>query len=81
MNTKKVNLEHRIRRIKGQIAGVENMMENKRDCLEIVQQISAVRAALAKLASLVLVQECEKLVGKKQMVKIEATLNKLFKNI
>lgn len=39
-------LIQRLRRIEGQIRGVEGMLENQRDCREILQQVSAVQAAL-----------------------------------
>ncbi len=40
----------RLRRIEGQARGVQRMIEDGRDCTEIVRQVSAMRAALAKVA-------------------------------
>lgn len=40
----------RLRRIEGQIKGLQRMVEEKRDCTEIAQQISAARAALDRVA-------------------------------
>lgn len=42
-------LELRIRRISGQIAGVQRMIEQKRYCVDILNQISALRSALDAL--------------------------------
>ena len=39
----------RVRRIEGQARGVERMMEEGRDCAEIVTQIAALRAAVDRL--------------------------------
>jgi DNA-binding FrmR family transcriptional regulator len=39
----------RLKRIKGQIEGVQRMIENRRYCPEILVQTSAVRAALRSL--------------------------------
>ncbi len=39
----------RLSRIEGQFRGVRKMIENERDCSEIITQISAVREAVAKL--------------------------------
>ena len=39
----------RLKRIKGQIEGIQRMIENRRYCPEILVQTSAVRAALRSL--------------------------------
>jgi len=39
----------RLHRIAGQIQGIERMVKEKRRCLAIIQQIIAVRSALAKV--------------------------------
>lgn len=36
----------RLRRIEGQVRGVQNMLTENRDCQEILQQLSAVRSAV-----------------------------------
>ncbi|MGC8950780.1 metal-sensitive transcriptional regulator [Chloroflexus sp.] len=46
----------RLRRIEGQIRGVQRMVESGRDCRDIVYQIVAIRQALASTGSIVL--EC-----------------------
>jgi CsoR family transcriptional regulator, copper-sensing transcriptional repressor len=40
----------RLARIEGQIRGIEGMVENDRYCIDILTQISAVQAALDKVA-------------------------------
>lgn len=44
----------RLRRIEGQIRGVTNMLEEDRDCQEILQQLSAARSALQSASRLFL---------------------------
>jgi DNA-binding FrmR family transcriptional regulator len=44
----------RLRRIEGQIAGVRRMQEDGRYCIDVLDQISAVRAALSAVALLIL---------------------------
>jgi len=39
----------RVKRIAGQVAGIERMLEEKRYCVDILNQISAVRSALDAL--------------------------------
>src|SRR3954467_12439989 len=40
----------RLRRIEGQIRGIENMVESDRYCIDVLTQISAAQAALDKVA-------------------------------
>jgi len=42
----KTILIKRLRRIEGQIRGVQGMLEEERDCREIMQQLSAVSSAV-----------------------------------
>ena len=46
----KEQLLARLRRIEGQIRGIEGMVEDDRYCIEILTQISAAQAALDKVA-------------------------------
>lgn len=43
----KESLLVRLRRIEGQVRGIQRMVEEERDCHEILQQVSAVRAAMS----------------------------------
>ncbi|MGI5840453.1 MAG: metal-sensitive transcriptional regulator [bacterium] len=40
----------RLRRIEGQVRGLQKMVDEERDCDEIVIQLSAIRAALEKVS-------------------------------
>ena len=46
----KEQLLARLRRIEGQIRGIEGMVEEDRYCIDVLTQISAARAALDKVA-------------------------------
>jgi DNA-binding FrmR family transcriptional regulator len=46
----KEQLLKRLRRIEGQVRGIEGMVEDDRYCIDVLTQISAVRAALDKVA-------------------------------
>lgn len=46
----KEQLLARLARIKGQVGGVERMVEEDRYCIEVLTQISAIQAALDKVA-------------------------------
>lgn len=40
----------RLRRVEGQVRGVEKMVEDDRYCIDVLTQISAIQAALDKVA-------------------------------
>ena len=46
----KDDLQKRLRRVEGQVRGVERMVADDRYCIDVVTQISAVQAALDKVA-------------------------------
>jgi DNA-binding FrmR family transcriptional regulator len=46
----KVQLLNRLARIKGQVGGVERMVGDDRYCIDVLTQISAIQAALDKVA-------------------------------
>jgi DNA-binding FrmR family transcriptional regulator len=47
----KDELRNRMRRIEGQVRGIEKMVDDDRYCIDVVTQISAVQAALDKVAN------------------------------
>jgi DNA-binding FrmR family transcriptional regulator len=46
----KDQLQTRLRRIEGQVRGVQKMVEQDRYCIDVLTQISAIQAALDKVA-------------------------------
>ena len=46
----KDQLAKRLRRIEGQVRGIEKMVDEDRYCIDVLTQISAVQAALDKVA-------------------------------
>ncbi len=48
--TTKDQLLTRLKRIEGQVRGIEGMVEEDRYCIDVITQISAVQAALDKVA-------------------------------
>lgn len=49
----KTDLKKRLRRIQGQVRGVEKMVESDRDCREILQQLAAIRSAAQQVGQIV----------------------------
>jgi DNA-binding FrmR family transcriptional regulator len=46
----KDQLQRRLRRIEGQVRGIERMVDEERYCIDVLTQIGAVQAALDKVA-------------------------------
>lgn len=46
----KVALGKRLRRIEGQVRGIERMIEDDRYCIDVLTQVAAVQAAIDKVA-------------------------------
>lgn len=58
-NTGPNRLLTRVKRIAGQVSGIERMIEDKRYCVDILNQISAVRSALDALGVELLTRHLE----------------------
>lgn len=53
------DVQDRLSRIEGHIGGIKKMVEEDRDCTELLLQISAVRAALDKVGKILLEDHLE----------------------
>jgi len=53
-NNDKEALVKRLKRIEGQVKGIQNMVEEERYCVDILVQISAIRSAINKVGSIIL---------------------------
>lgn len=77
-------IKSRIHRVIGQIQGIERMLDENRDCKEVVQQLMAARASLEQLCISILQDETSScFVGKKaskeKLKDLEKITNNLFK--
>jgi len=74
----KEKLVQRLRRIEGQVRGVQNMVSEERDCDEILQQLSAIRSAVQSASRIFLheyattcllqIEDGEDAAGKRQKI-------------
>jgi CsoR family transcriptional regulator, copper-sensing transcriptional repressor len=53
-STTKEKITARLRRIEGQVRGVENMVAEDRDCHEILQQLNSIRSAVQSTSKMFL---------------------------
>ncbi len=75
------DIKKRLNRIKGQLGGLEKMIDKKQDCNEILNQLSAIRSAINHLGSLILSRETACLKIKKgERDKLIGLLNRFIKN-
>ncbi len=58
-DTSQKKLSARVKRIAGQVAGIERMLEDGRYCVDILNQIAAVRSALDALGVELLTRHLE----------------------
>ncbi len=76
-------LINRVNRVEGQMRGVAKMMEEKRECKDVVVQLAAIKAGVDRIISIIVTEnlmECvlgdDEEVGKE---KLEETLELIFK--
>lgn len=54
MGKNRIDTLNRLKRIEGQVRGIAQMVSDDRYCIDILNQMQAVKAALAKVESLIL---------------------------
>ena len=54
MKLEKDAITKRLNRVEGQVRGISRMIEEERYCIDILQQIQAIRAALARVEDAIL---------------------------
>lgn len=74
----KEEVQKRVSKIKGQVEGVERMIDAERGCMDIVQQIVAIDSAIKKVGVEILKDESYSCLNeKKKMDRLVETLFKL----
>lgn len=74
-------LNQRLSRIAGQLRGLQTMLDDQRDCQEVLQQFSAIRAALQSANLFYFQQVAENCLNglQKDTASPEGTINTLLK--
>jgi DNA-binding FrmR family transcriptional regulator len=54
------DMKKRLRRVEGQVRGILRMMEEDKDCRDVVTQLSAIRSAVDKTMALVVAVNLER---------------------
>ncbi|EGL82353.1 protein of unknown function DUF156 [Caldalkalibacillus thermarum TA2.A1] len=53
------DMKNRLKRVEGQVRGVLRMMEEEKDCKEVIYQLTAIRAALDKATAYIIGKNME----------------------
>lgn len=85
----KKDTTRRLKLIKGQIAGIERMIDEEKYCIDIINQLSAVRNALEKVSLIIMKRHIESCIisgaetndHKKQEQKMDELMQTLYKFI
>ncbi len=59
MNKDKKTLMNRLKRAEGQLRGIQKMIEEEQECIDIVTQLSAVRSSINSMMGLVIAQKIQ----------------------
>ncbi len=57
------SITQRLRKIEGQVRGIERMLEDDRSCDDILTQLMAIRSALDSVVEQVVIQHCQECVA------------------
>ena len=75
----------RINRVAGQVGGIKGMLESNRDYLDVITQISAIRAAMSQVEIMMIEDHLEGSIrtaiktGKRE--ELDSSLNKIMKQM
>ena len=77
-NTQKDEIQARLRRVEGQIRGIQRMIAEERECEAIVTQLMAARAALDRASLLILSHHLERCLLERAVDPEHKTLNSIL---
>lgn len=73
-----MNIDSRINRIIGQLKGVQKMIDAKRDCVEILQQIAAIKKAIDGLSKELVIIDICRFTPKSKSKKVEKVVERII---
>ncbi|MDO5078390.1 metal-sensitive transcriptional regulator [Streptococcus minor] len=60
MNIEKKDILNRLKRAEGQLRGIQKMIDDEQECIDIVTQLTAVRSSINRTMGLVISQQITK---------------------
>ncbi|HEX6922881.1 MAG TPA: metal-sensitive transcriptional regulator [Bacillales bacterium] len=55
-------MKNRLKRVEGQVRGVQKMMEDEKECKDVISQLSAARSAIDRAIAFIVAQNLEQCV-------------------
>ncbi len=71
----------RLKRIEGQVRGLQNMLETERECIDIIRQISSVSGALRGVWTLIVSEHLKGCVGEALRNKDDGLVDELIEHL
>jgi CsoR family transcriptional regulator, copper-sensing transcriptional repressor len=86
-HTYKADVSNRLSKIEGHVRGIKKMLDDGKECEDLLLQISAVQAALSKVSKIILNDHLEQCiineedldVRKQSGEKLKSAINKIYK--
>ena len=78
MSKKDKKILNRLKRAEGQAKAIRKMYEEDKDCLDIIQQVNATKAALNKVSAILLKEKIQSCYGDKDDENLESVLKTLI---
>ncbi|MGP6145533.1 metal-sensitive transcriptional regulator [Jeotgalibaca sp. A122] len=79
------NLLNRLKRTEGQIRGIQRMIEEDKECIDIITQLSAVRSSVDRVMGLIVAENLKACLenpeknSEEQSKKLEQAINMIIK--
>lgn len=85
MTIEKKNILNRLKRAEGQLRGIQKMIEDEQECIDIVTQLTAVRSSINRTMGLVITNQITQAIqnpnfdAKQQEEKLQQALDLIVK--
>jgi DNA-binding FrmR family transcriptional regulator len=73
------DLTLRLKKVEGQIRGIQKMLEDNRDCMDVIQQLQAVKSAINSINQLIIKQYLNKCINDGSIYSGQEKINELLK--
>jgi DNA-binding FrmR family transcriptional regulator len=60
MEIEKKGVLNRLKRTEGQVRGVQKMIEDEKDCMDVITQLSAIRASVDRVMGMIMAENLQK---------------------
>ncbi|MGO2637948.1 MAG: metal-sensitive transcriptional regulator [Enterococcus viikkiensis] len=85
MGTCDKNVLNRLKRAEGQLRGIQKMIEEEKECIDVITQLSAVRSSVDRIMGMIVAENLKscldhpELDSDKQSQKVEQAINMIIK--